>query len=604
MNPEMIVMSLPIVMRKSGFFLAALLLLGTAASAQAQPAKAKGAAGKGAPARGVTAPSNVFARGDREILTFETERDYDRLEELERTTRDTQPAPGAMTPLYLRSRTDGSVQPYAVRLPREFARDKSYPLVVQLHGLNFNEVLSGSRMRYRGMGGPQWIEPDLRVIYAHCFGRPSTFYRGMGEEDVLEVIDEVKRRFRVDADRVYIMGHSMGGSGSYTVGLHYPDLFGGIMPLDAAMGSRMAQGPGGNRTQTPAWMEPQIAIHTPSKLYPNARNVDVFFKNAGAGIQGRSTEFTDGIVAEGGFSTAESFPGMPHNFGDRYPYAHFVTELIQHPIGRKSSEVKFYTNTLRYNRAYWVTIDRLTRHHSDARVVANCDDKGGVHITTTNIDALTLRLDESPAAKGGPLVVDGNTVLPSHSGGVVQLAKVDGSWKLGPWNGPTLTKRHGLQGPIDDAFNSRFLAVYGEGDRDLAIAELDAVRNPSTVLDIHGEFPMKPAARVTTQDVESSNLILFGNPQSNAVLRRIAPSLPSALMQAGDDGARAIFIYPNPENPSRYVVVWPAKLLSVAGDTLRSGWIMPVSLLPDHLWVKDGKIVSGGHFDSDWRPAP
>src|SRR5205823_10851319 len=114
-------------------------------------------------------------------------------------------------------------------------------------------------------------------------------------------------------------------------------------------------------------------------------------------------------------------------------------------------------------------------------------------------------------------------------------------------------------GPIDDAFNSRFLAVYGsgDGDRELAIAELDAIRNPPSVLDIHGDFPMKPAGKVTPQDVESSNLILFGTPESNAVLRRIAPSLPSALMQTGDDGARSIFIYPNPENPSRYVVVWP-----------------------------------------------
>jgi len=28
---------------------------------------------------------------------------------------------------------------------------------------------------------------------------------------------------------------------------------------------------------------------------------------------------------------------------------------------------------------------------------------------------------------------------------------------------------------------------------------------------------------------------------------------------------------------------------------------MPLSLLPDHVRVKDGKIVSGGHFDSDWK---
>jgi pimeloyl-ACP methyl ester carboxylesterase len=593
-------MSHPNVARHAGAFLAILLLAAPVALGQ-QP-KSKEAAGKGVRAQGVTAPSRVLSRGDLEIVTFETEADHDRLEELYRQGRETQPEPGTMTPRYLRSRTDNSVQPYAIRLPREFSREKTYPVVIQLHGLNFMEVLSGSRVRYQGMGGPVWIEPDLRVIYVQCFGRPSTFYRGMGEEDVLEVLDDVKSSFPVDADRVYVMGHSMGGSGSYTVGLHYPDLFGGIMPIDAAMGSMLAGGPASqNRPAPPAWMEPQFAIHAPARLYPNARNVDVFFKNAGAGIQRRSTEFTDGIVAEGGFSTAESFPNMPHNFGDQYAYAHFVTELIQHPIKRRPPEVKFYTNTLRYNRAYWVTIDRLTKHNADARVEAVCDESSGIRIKTQNIDALTLRLDDAPVPRGAVIAIDQTTVVPSSSGGMLALTKQGGAWKAGAWNGPSLTKRHGVQGPIDDAFNSRFLAVYGEGDRDLAVAELDAVRNPPTVLDIHGDFPMKPAARVTAQDVESSNLILFGTPESNAVLRRIAASLPSALMKKGDDGARAVFIYPNPENPSRYVVVWPARVLSTGGESLRSSWIMPICVLPDYLWVKEGQITSGGHFDSDWK---
>jgi pimeloyl-ACP methyl ester carboxylesterase len=537
----------------------------------------------------------VFTRGDVEILTYETEQDYDRLQELYRETKNTQPAPGAAATLYLRSRTDGSVQPYGIWFPRDFAAGKSYPLVVQLHGLNFHEVLSGSRTRYRGMAGPQWTEMDLPAIYVACFGRPSAFYRGMGEEDVLEVIEDVKHRFSIDPDRVYVMGHSMGGSGSYTIGLHFPDMFGGIMPIDAAMWAR--NGP--REAPPPEWMKPQVDIHWPDHLFPNARNVDVFFKNAGAGIQRNSTEFADGIVEQGGFSTAESFPGMPHNFGDQYPYANFVTELIQHSVRRHPAEVKFYTNTLRYNRAYWVTIDRLTRHNADAKVVATCD-KSALRLTTTNIDALTLRLEDTPAAKTGAvtLSVDG-TEIAGPLGGVVHVSKPGGAWKQGEWPPAACVKRHGMQGPIDDAFNSRFLAVYGEGDRDLAIAELDTVRNPPGPLDMHGEFPMKAAAKVTREDIESANLILFGTPETNAVLKRIAASLPPALM-ASENGARTIFIYPNPENPSRYVVVWQAKLLS-APDQLHYGWIMPLCLLPDYVRVKGGKVIAGGHFDSDWK---
>ena len=526
-----------------------------------------------------SAPSHVFQRGDLEILTYETEADYDRLQELYEQSRQKQPAPGEMTALYYRSDTDGSVQPYGVRLPAGYSSERRYPLVVQLHGLNFKEVLFGSRVRYRGMGGPQWIQPDLPVIYAHCFGRPSAFYQGMGEVDVLEVIAEVKRRFGVAEDRVFIMGHSMGGAGSYTVGLHYPDLFGGITPVDSALW---------NRPETvPEWMAPQVAIVSVPKLYPNARNVDVFFKNAGAGIQRNSTEFGDGIVAQGGFATSESFPGMPHNFGDQYPYANFVPELIQHAVRRQPAEVKFYTNTLKYNRAYWVTIDRLTHHNADAMVTASYD-KNSIRVATTNIDALTLSL----GAVSATLVVDSQEVSQGALPDVVHLTRQSGQWKTGEWKAGALVKRHGLQGPVGDAFLSRFLVVYGDGGRELAIAELDAVRNPPGPLDIHGDFPMKSASKVMREDIVSSNLILFGTAETNVVLKRIASKLP-----AGHD----IFIYPNPENPSRYVVVWSAKLLSAPDPGLRSSWIMPLQLLPDHVRVKDGKVVSGGHFDSDWQ---
>jgi len=28
--------------------------------------------------------------------------------------------------------------------------------------------------------------------------------------------------------------------------------------------------------------------------------------------------------------------------------------------------------------------------------------------------------------------------------------------------------------------------------------------------------------------------------------------------------------------------------------------LMPINLLPDYVEAKEGKIVSGGHFDNDW----
>ncbi len=98
------------------------------------------------------------------------------------------------------------------------------------------------------------------------------------------------------------------------------------------------------------------------------------------------------------------------------------------------------------------------------------------------------------------------------------------------------------------------------------------------------------------EDVAGANLILFGTPASNPVLKRIAARLPAELLNGN-----SVFIYPNPENPRRYVVVWNAKVMSSYSDLLRAGYVMPVNLLPDYVETKDGKIVFGGHFDNDWK---
>jgi pimeloyl-ACP methyl ester carboxylesterase len=565
--------------------------------------------------------SRLISRGDVELLTYETEADVQKLDDLFTANQAAVPKPGEYGMNYLRSRTDGSVQPYGLWVPPGYAPDRKFALLVQLHGIG-PKALAGRRLSWRGMGVREWVDPYAPVLVASVYGRGNTFYQGMGEEDVLEVIADVQRRYAIDADRIFIMGHSMGGAGSWLVGLRHPDQFGSVTPIDAAMGS-------GNGVDVPAdssdWMQPQIALFRPDNLFPNARNVPVFMKNAGAGIQKTSTHFSDGVVAAGGFATMESFPGMPHHWAPIMSYSIFTGAATLQPINRRPAEVKFFTNTLRYDRAYWVTLDRLTRHNADARVTAIFDDgkphqpPGGgrgqpqrepeparaptLTVTTENIDALTLRLGEAgvPADVPVALTVDGAEVSSGPLPAIAHLVQSDGKWQLAS-EAAHSGKHHGMQGPIGDAFNSRFLAVYGDGDLPLARAELDAIRNPPSMLMIHGEFPLKAAAKVTAEDIAGSNLILFGTAKSNPLIGRLTPKLPAPLMASAGEGSAVVFIHPNPENPARYVVVWTGPVLSTKLDVpLKAGWMMPVNLLPDYFVVREGKVVRAGHFDRDWK---
>lgn len=54
------------------------------------------------------------------------------------------------------------------------------------------------------------------------------------EEFILELIEAAKKTWKIDPDRVYMAGHSMGGYGSWTVGARHADLFAGLAPFAGA----------------------------------------------------------------------------------------------------------------------------------------------------------------------------------------------------------------------------------------------------------------------------------------------------------------------------------------------------------------------------------
>lgn len=50
----------------------------------------------------------------------------------------------------------------------------------------------------------------------------------MSEKDVMNVLEMMRKEFNVDENRIYIMGHSMGGAGAMYIGVKYPSIWAGI----------------------------------------------------------------------------------------------------------------------------------------------------------------------------------------------------------------------------------------------------------------------------------------------------------------------------------------------------------------------------------------
>jgi Prolyl oligopeptidase family len=117
------------------------------------------------------------------------------------------------------STIDTTLQPYSIRLPKDYDNKLKYPLFVMLHGSGSDDqyVLGGSMTENRFIE----IAPNGR-------GTSNCFTSDGAEIDVKEAIDDAIRNYSIDTSKIILSGFSMGGYGAYRIFYEYPKLFKGV----------------------------------------------------------------------------------------------------------------------------------------------------------------------------------------------------------------------------------------------------------------------------------------------------------------------------------------------------------------------------------------
>ena len=128
--------------------------------------------------------------------------------------------------------------PYVLFVPVSYEPGKPAPLIVDLHGLNITPLM---QMLFDGT-------TDLAERYGFIVVAPMGFSVSgwwgarpgrpgeLSELDAMTVLKLVRERYTIDSDRIYLMGHSMGGAGTFHLGGKYHDMWAGIAPISAAGG--------------------------------------------------------------------------------------------------------------------------------------------------------------------------------------------------------------------------------------------------------------------------------------------------------------------------------------------------------------------------------
>jgi dienelactone hydrolase len=118
---------------------------------------------------------------------------------------------------------------YLLYLPDGYANDtsKKWPLLIFLHGSGE----SGDDLnKVKAHGPPKLIEKGKKFPFI-VVSPQAPPYTGWRPDIFKGMLEDLKKKYRVDKDRVYLTGLSMGGFGTWNISEKYPDDFAAIAPI-------------------------------------------------------------------------------------------------------------------------------------------------------------------------------------------------------------------------------------------------------------------------------------------------------------------------------------------------------------------------------------
>ncbi len=528
-----------------------------------------------------------------------------------------------------RSRTfvsdiDGSVQYFGVA---PLVRGEGQPagvkpaLILTLHGAGVEAI--GQARAYK--------PKDWAWIVAATNRRPYGFdWEDWGRLDALEVLAEASRLFATDPARTYLTGHSMGGHGTWQVGVTVPGPWAAIAP-SAGWHSFSSYG-GGAAYKDPSPVEKMlIRANNPGETTALARNllndgVYVLHGEQDDNVPVAQARYMRELLAKfhPDFAYYER-PGAGHWWGnecvDWPPLFQFLRERVR-PADADVRRVEFVTADPAISAgSRWVGILAQQRPLEYSKVVIERDEAGTTFKgTTENVARLAIDVPGVAAGAAISIELDGARVEAALAAGAgsIYLEKREKGWVAG---GPAALSAKGPHrgGGFKSAFRHGFVFVYGtrgdaaEDARTFGKAKFDAemfwVRGNAGI-EILPDTAFDPA-----KDQDRS-VILYGNADTNAVWTKLLTGSPVEVRNGwaragekrfnGGDYA-AYFVRPRPGSDVASVgaVAWTGKagwMAASPGQYFISGAGFPDFLLFSAEVLRTGTagVRAVGWFGNDW----
>lgn len=259
-------------------------------------------------------------RGQLELRSFDPLRDFAEAEAVAAAVRAGKNPFATRTGDFKRHyllASANEIMPYRLYVPTSYssgAQGASFPLIIALHGLGGTEDSFATNANYGGVL-PKLAEQHGYIVAAPLGYRVDGSYGwGLGnppadpatkrvqersEEDVMQVLQLMRQQYRIDENRIYLAGHSMGAIGTWRIAAKFPDIWAALGPF---------AGTGAPQTLERIRHIPQFVVHGDDDRTVSVRGSRAMVEKA----KELAIEVTYVEVPGGGHSdvVAPNLPGM------------------------------------------------------------------------------------------------------------------------------------------------------------------------------------------------------------------------------------------------------------------------------------------------------
>jgi len=534
-----------------------------------------------------------------------------------------------------RSPADGQLSEFALYVPPGFEPNRTYPLIVALHGMNGRPMemlmwLFGhddpARDGYWEDRHPRKTLEPLEAIVVAPDGHFNSMYRELGEQDVMRVVDWAVATLPINEARVTVTGPSMGGIGAAACALHHPDRFAAAEPLCGYQSFFVRGDIPGMRP----WEHFLGEVRSNVLWAENGQYLPLYIVHGTKDLPEENSGVLIDRYEELHYDVRHEHPDLGHNvWQTTYEDLKGARWLLEHRRPSHPRAVRFKTPRTRWADDAWVHVRELSSSGAWGEVAAHIERDNFVRVATRGVAALALDRDSTLIDDAAPVAVaiDQSKVV-FQAGEPIELHKDRIAWKAGVAAHDGDYKHGATTGPIPDVFHEPLLFVWGASDAGQARANEEVARAWAHVRSgVRVDYPVISDTEFFARGEAIANdraLFLVGNAKSNRVVRELEPSFPiriegnivrvGAKAVESEEGPAetsqlgAAFIRPNPRRPDRYVVV-------VEGVGPLGTWrsLSLPEMLPDYV-VFDrgvaparGMLVLGtasmraaGYFGNDW----